>query len=580
MARECLTMARDGHAGVAALPEHPKEITMVDEKSGQTIDGPHGRALDVNKPNALDISHSVMLDVPTGPSLHSPTSTAFSSSCSIGDMERGPDNITTEETAIGTLPGTVSGLTLVSGEGTDAFNASREDIEKRDLSVFRPLPPKRNVPIWRTLRFRLLAVYQRLFTLAFLGNAIAMILVMIRDRHRQPFGPPLADISAAVAANVTCAILMRQEYVINSLYDLLCFLSPPWVPLRIRRIVAKYPHFGGVHSGCAVSCVLWFILFTGLQTNQYVDRTFRHTGVLVITYILLGLLCAICLFAVPRFRRLQHNSFEWIHRFGGWLAVGLFWVLTFLILHAQSSLPGSPPLGAMVVRSPTFWLLVVVTGLIILPWLRLRRFPVRAEVLSSHAVRIHLPAFNTKGPCLGVRLATSPLKEWHAFAVVPTADNTSHSVIVSHAGDWTRSQIENPQSSYWIRGIPIQGVLRMAGVFKKVVCIATGSGIGPVLSMLHSTGRMPQARLIWSAPNPAQTFGPDLINCAKGADKDAIIWDTRTRGRPDVVALAHHIYAESGAEAVFIVSNPSLTNKVIYALESRGVPCYGPIWDS
>ena len=71
---------------------------------------------------------------------------------------------------------------------------------------------------------------------------------------------------------------MRQEWVINSFYDLLCFLSPPWVPLRIRRIVAKYPHFGGVHSGAAVSSVMWFALFTILQTMQYLDGTSTAIG--------------------------------------------------------------------------------------------------------------------------------------------------------------------------------------------------------------------------------------------------------------------------------------------------------------
>ena len=525
--------------------------------------------------DSLDIEEAFSLDGRFGPTLHSPTSTAFSSSCSIQDLEKGPVVVTSTEFNLGNHPQTPSGLTLVSN-GSCSEEKTTFDLAS---SEYRPLPPKKHIPLWRKLRHKMLAAYQRLFSLVFIGNLVALIAVLMRDKDRRPFGPSLSDISAAVAANVTCAIMMRQEYVINGLYDLLC-LTPLWVPLRIRRIIAKYPHFGGVHSGSAVSSVLWFILFTVLLTKQYIDRDFKGTAAVVVTYLLLALLCSICILAYPRFRILQHNSFEWMHRFGGWSAVALFWVLVFLTLHDQAKTPGSSTLGQLVVMSPTFWLLVIVTCLIILPWLRLRRFPVRAEVLSSHAVRLHLTAFNNHGPCLGVRLATSPLKEWHAFAVVPNADNRTFSVIVSHAGDWTRQQIQAPLSSYWIRGIPIQGVLRMSGLFKSAVVIATGSGIGPVLSMLHSACRMPQTRLIWSAPSPLETFGQDLIDCAKGADRDAIIWDTRKRGRPDIVALAHHVYREIGAEAVFIVSNPSLTNRVIYAMESRGVPAYGPIWDS
>ena len=47
-----------------------------------------------------------------------------------------------------------------------------------------------------------------------------------------------------------------------------------------------------------------------------------------------------------------------------------------------------------------------------------------------------------------------------------------------------------------------------------------------------------------------------------------------------MVALAYEMYVEMGAEAVFIISNQKLTRKFVYGMESRGVPAYGPIWDS
>jgi hypothetical protein len=59
-----------------------------------------------------------------------------------------------------------------------------------------------------------------------------------------------------------------------------------------------------------------------------------------------------------------------------------------------------------------------------------------------------------------------------------------------------------------------------------------------------------------------------------------MIIDSKTSGRPDMVALSYRLYVESGAEAVFVISNPALTRKIVYSLESRGVPAYGPIWDS
>ena len=46
-------------------------------------------------------------------------------------------------------------------------------------------------------------------------------------------------------------------------------------------------------------------------------------------------------------------------------------------------------LGDALKGAVPFWLVVIMTASIILPWTRLRRVPVRSEVLSSHAVRLY-----------------------------------------------------------------------------------------------------------------------------------------------------------------------------------------------
>ena len=56
--------------------------------------------------------------------------------------------------------------------------------------------------------------------------------------------------------------------------------------------------------------------------------------------------------------------------------------------------------------------------------------------------------------------------------------------------------------------------------------------------------------------------------------------DTRTHGKPDMVKLTYKLVREFDAEAVVIISNPTLTYKVVYGLASRGIPAYGAIWDS
>lgn len=108
--------------------------------------------------------------------------------------------------------------------------------------------------------------------------------------------------------------------------------------------------------------------------------------------------------------------------------------------------------------------------------------------------------------------------------------------------------------------------------------VATGSGIGPCLAVLRA-GEV-EARVLWSTREPQATYGRAIVDDVLKADPQAVIYDTQKRGRPDVVKMAYGIYIQAHAEAVIIISNPALTHRVVYGLESRGVPAFGAIWDS
>lgn len=124
------------------------------------------------------------------------------------------------------------------------------------------------------------------------------------------------------------------------------------------------------------------------------------------------------------------------------------------------------------------------------------------------------------------------------------------------------------------------GVLHVSKLFRRIVLIATGSGIGPCLSVLKA-GQV-DCRLLWSTRTPRTTFGGKLVDEVINIDPHAVIFDTsKSNGqRPDMVRMAYSMYMDYGAEAVVIISNPKLTYEVVYGLESRGVPAYGAIWDS
>lgn len=87
-------------------------------------------------------------------------------------------------------------------------------------------------------------------------------------------------------------------------------------------------------------------------------------------------------------------------------------------------------------------------------------------------------------------------------------------------------------------------------------------------------------RILWSAKAPLKTYGQEIMESVLASDPFAVVWDTALQGRPDLLTLAYQLYRESGAECVCVISNKSTTAGLVYALESRGMPAYGPVFDS
>ncbi|MGI9611671.1 MAG: hypothetical protein ACR2QO_02090, partial [Acidimicrobiales bacterium] len=183
-------------------------------------------------------------------------------------------------------------------------------------------------------------------------------------------------------------------------------------------------------------------------------------------------------------------------------------------------------------------------------------------------------------PFAGSSTAVSrdPLREWHSFANVPSPGQEGFRLTISRAGDWTGDFIDDLPEKVWVKGIPTAGVGNIDKIFKRVVWVATGSGIGPTLP--HLLAQEVPAHLVWSTRSPRATYGDELVDEIEAVQPDAIIWDTVEHGKPDMVKLAYLAYREFDAEAVIVIANQALTRLVIEGMERRGIPAYGAIWDS
>lgn len=419
--------------------------------------------------------------------------------------------------------------------------------------------------------------HNMLAALVIAANALALFLLLDQGFHWGVGGFPPQTVARLVLINFAAAILIRQHYVINFLFWLATRAPTHW-PLAVRWHLAKVYHFGGIHVGGALAGTGWFAVLT---VSLFLHRLNSLPGVswalAVVTALMLALLGAMVIMALPAFRARNHDVFELSHRFLGWTLLALFFLQSIMLSADRAAMDGTALVPSLA-SSPDFWLLILLAASVALPWLRLRKVPIKIERPSSHVALVRFNYGVTPFAGSSTAVSRNPWREWHSFANVPTPGQDGFRLTISRAGDWTGSLIDEMPSHLWVKGIPTAGVANIEILFKRVLYVATGSGIGPCLPHLFA-GKVP-ALLLWSTRSPRKTYGDALVDEILAAQPQARIWDTDANGKPDLIQLALEACASFDAEAVICISNKKVTWQVVHAMESRGIPAYGAIWDS
>lgn len=450
----------------------------------------------------------------------------------------------------------------------------REKVDDRRPTTCAPLSKAR--PSW-TQRFCLhwLTPYRILIAVTFAANVIVGALM-----NKAGLAP--GGLLTATAANLLVAVLGRQEDLINMSFRLIAKI-PSTLPLSIRAVIADFHHYGGVHIGCAVSSLLWYCFFVVVNTrecmrvNNASSMTLWHWIDITTCYIFLASLALICLMAIPRLREKLHNSFERTHRFGGWFALAILWTNTAIRTKLDA-------LAAPLYQSPSLWLLAATTYLIILPWFRMARVPIRAHLIGAREIKLTFPYANMPYTSTA-RFSLNPVLEWHAFATVPSPDGFTASIYISAAGDWTKSILASPPSHLYIRTPPASNFLAVTPLFNSVLLVATGAGIGPMLSLFKSPaiaamkaqGRT--VRIMWCIYEPYAPRWAEVLGTIRAVDPVAKIFDSK-QGRPDVAFEARYMAQVEECEAVMIVSNKRVTDEVVGEVKASGLAGYGAVFDS
>lgn len=398
----------------------------------------------------------------------------------------------------------------------------------------------------------------------------------------------LTDVSTAIVSvsNVLLAVLVRNELIVHILYRLAV-----WTSVKIIR--GKYyfnsgvHYIGGVHASCATWGLLWIIINEWQQLGNPSDLLSMSVSgdpiSIAISSILLTLLVIIILTAIPPFRHKFHDTFEISHRYLGWSCLGIL-VLHQIRFQFIITLNQAYPLEALL-TNPVLLMLVQVIFSVALPWMSMECFSnFRMHCPSEGVLIVTIPGRADVGSFARISLDGI---EWHSFSVAGTSFNkqTPESeihLIIGAAGDWTKNlirQVEkgNLPKRLWVRRVKPPGFMFSINAYSRVVVIATGAGIAPVLPHVRKNGD--KLCIIWVGNNHQQTYGEEIWSLLNSHSR-CNIFDTGMHGRPNVEQLAIEAVRDFRAQAVFCVSNKAVTEKVVKTCLGKGIPAYGATWDS
>ena len=405
------------------------------------------------------------------------------------------------------------------------------------------------------------------------------------------------DISTSIfsVSNILVAILVRNELILHLLYRLVVWTS-------VKIVYGKYylnssiHYIGGVHASCATWGFLWLIVDQLRQLGNPTDllsiATSGDSISIATSSILITLLFIIILTASPPFRHKFHDTFEISHRYLGWACLAILVLhqtrFQFIITLNQAYPPET------LLTNPVLLAIALMIFSVFSPWIGTQCFDnFRIHCPSKGVLVITLPGRAEVGTFARISLDGI---EWHSFSVAGMSFNkqTSESeihLIIGAVGDWTKNLIEqvekgNLPKRLWVRRVKPPGFMFSVKAYSRVVVIATGAGIAPVLPHLGRNNH--KLYVVWIANEHEQTYGEKLWSlldsyprCNMSTMDSCIeIFDTGIHGRPNVEQLAIQAVRDFRAQAVFCVSNKTLTKRVVKACLQKGISAYGATWDS
>ncbi|KAE9408731.1 hypothetical protein BT96DRAFT_913857 [Gymnopus androsaceus JB14] len=409
--------------------------------------------------------------------------------------------------------------------------------------VSRPSPRPKTT---RWIKFQLwFNTYRKFFVLVVTLNVIGLVLAAANVWHY-----PRNYTSAFILGNLETALLVRNELFGRFLYLSVNTLFAKWTPLRFRLACTSIlQHLGGIHSGCAVSGFMWLVFQVVIN---FINRSDTHSAILAI-----GLATNIAVaVSIARY-----------HRFVGCDFVSA-WVFVILGDTYDVNTRSWNLNGDHLAKQQNFWFAIMMSFLILWPWLTVRSVKVEVEIVSC---------FSSESQGLLARISRSSILEYHAFGIISEGVNSNcHYLICGVQGDFTKGLVENPPTRIWTRQLKVAGVSNTSTLYKRGIRICTGTGLGAALSTCLQVRIDPSQYLIWIGSDQEKTFGPTISGLIhNNLEGRVTLWDSKKEGgRPDTMELIKSIYTSWNAEVVFITSNWIGNKEMMEGCKEAGIPAF------
>jgi len=277
-------------------------------------------------------------------------------------------------------------------------------------------------------------------------------------------------------------------------------------------------------------------------------------------------------------------------RYERWLALhGLFGPI--FILTSAHALAAGPTINAYEPLRFWMWLLVFVgTGawlyrVILFRWIapRFRYSVLRVERTSENSVDVVMRPKSRRmiyepGTFVFINRPDRDRRELHPFSISSSPAERDLRVSVQMVGDFTRDLLSlNPGDPIEVFG-PFGGFTphRYAG-YRRLICVGSGIGITPFLSMLRFEIINNDFRRIWLyyivKDETVALYDAEIQDAVPKADSyiDYELWQTAERGRPTAKALLEATESLEGI-AVMLCGRPEFIRDMTRQFREAGIP--------